>query len=67
MKKILTLAFAILLLAMPIAAEAQQQKKKQQNEENPLVLIIGIFSALNCIFTCGGTTKTIVTTTILQQ
>jgi hypothetical protein len=68
MKKILAASLALLLFAMPIAAEAQQKKKKQnQNEENPLVLLAGIFSAANCIFTCAGTAKTIVTTVYVQQ
>jgi hypothetical protein len=68
MKKILAAAFALLIFAMPIAAEAQQKKKKQQNNDpNPLVFIAGIFSAINCIITCGGTTKTIVTSVWVPQ
>jgi hypothetical protein len=66
MKKILAAAFALALFAMPTAAEAQQ-KKKQQNGENPLIFLIGIFSTVNCILTCGGTTKTIVTSVYVEQ
>jgi hypothetical protein len=67
MRKFFAAAFAVLLLAMPITAEAQQKKKKQQNEQNPLTFIIGIFSAVNCIITCGGTTSTVVTTVFIPQ
>jgi hypothetical protein len=67
MKKSMAAAVALLLLAMPMAAEAQQKKKKQQNGENPLVLLIGIFSTVNCILTCGGTAKTIATTVFVEQ
>jgi hypothetical protein len=67
MKKILVAALALLLVAMPLAAEAQQKKKKQENEQNPLTFIIGIFSTVNCIVTCGGTAKTIVTTVFVEQ
>lgn len=67
MKKIVIVAFATLLLLMPATAEAQQKKKNQQTDQNPLVFIAGIFSAVNCIITCGGTTSTVVTTVFVQQ
>jgi hypothetical protein len=68
MKKILIAALAALLVVMPAVAEAQQKKKKnQEHEQNPLVLLIGIFSTLNCVFTCAGATKTVVTTVYVQQ
>jgi hypothetical protein len=67
MKKILVVALAALLVATPLAAEAQQKKKKQQDDQNPLTLLIGIFSTINCIITCAGTTKTIVTTVFVPQ
>jgi len=67
MKKIVIAALAALLVIMPLAAEAQQKKKKQQDDQNPLALLIGIFSTVNCIITCGGATKTVVTTVYVQQ
>jgi hypothetical protein len=62
MKKIFVAAIAALLLVMPATAEAQQKKKNQQDDQNPLTFFIGIFSAVNCIITCGGTASTIVST-----
>ncbi len=67
MRKIFVAALVALLMTMPLAAEAQQQQKKQQDSQNPLALLIGIFSTINCILTCGGTTKTIVTTVFIPQ
>jgi hypothetical protein len=67
MKKILVAALAALLFAMPVTAEAQQKKKKQQDDQNPLVFIAGIFSAVNCIITCGGTASTVVSTVWIPQ
>lgn len=67
MKKIFIVAFAALFLLMPATAEAQQKKKQQQNDQNPLTFIIGIFSAVNCIITCGGTASTVVTTVLIPQ
>lgn len=68
MKKFVALIFALLLLAMPTAAEAQQKKKNSnQNNDNPLVFIAGILSAVNCIITCGGTSTTVVKTIFIPQ
>lgn len=67
MKKILVAALAAVLLVTPLAAQAQQQKKNQQNEQSPLALLIGIFSTINCIVTCAGTTKTVITSVYIQQ
>ena len=67
MKKVFVAALAALLLVMPATAEAQQKKKNQQNDQNPLVFIAGIFSAVNCILTCGGTASTVVTTILIPQ
>ncbi len=66
MKRILIAAVAIMLAAMPVTAEAQQQNNPNGNQ-NPLILFTGIFSAVNCIFTCGGAAKTVVTTTWVSQ
>lgn len=68
MKRFMIAAFALLLVAMPLSAEAQQKKKKnQQDDQNPLTFILGIFSAANCIITCGGTATTVVTTVFVPQ
>ncbi len=66
MRRIFVAVLALTIAAMPLAAEAQQQKN-QNNTQNPLALLIGIFSTVNCILTCAGTTKTIVTTVFIQQ
>jgi sulfite exporter TauE/SafE len=67
MKKFLVALVALLIAAAPMNAEAQQKKKKkQQDEDNPIALLLGIFSTANCILTCGGITSTVsnlVTTT----
>jgi hypothetical protein len=63
MKRFLVAAFALLLFAMPMSAEAQQKKKKQQQDDpNPIVFLIGLFSIGNCIAHCGTTTKFITKT-----
>ena len=69
MKKFIVALFIALLAAMPLAAEAQakNKKKKKQNEENPLVLLLGIFSTANCIVGCGTVTKLTVTTVFVPQ
>ncbi|MBS4083645.1 MAG: hypothetical protein KGZ73_08855 [Rhizobiales bacterium] len=66
MKRIVVAALAIMLLAIPATAEAQQ-KKKQNDDQNPLIFLVGIFSAGNCIITCGGAVKTVATTTWISQ
>lgn len=67
MRKFLVAVFAMLLLAMPVTAEAQQHKKKQKNDQNPLTFIIGIFSTVNCIITCGGASATVVTKVFIPR
>lgn len=66
MKKFLVAMLALVFFALPVTAEAQQKKKKkQQDEDNPIVLLLGIFSTINCIITCGSTT--LATTTFLTN
>jgi len=66
-KKFVALIFALLLFAIPETAQAQQKKNNNQDNQNPLVFIAGIFSAVNCIITCGGTTSTVVTAIVIPQ
>jgi hypothetical protein len=66
MKKLLVAAFALLLFAMPMSAEAQQKnKKKKQYDPNPIVFLIGLFSIGNCVAHCGTTTSFVTKTSTI--
>jgi len=68
MKKFLAALFVMLFAAMPLAAEAQVKKKKKQNDQqNPLVLLLGIFTTANCVVGCGTVTSFTATTVFIPE
>jgi len=69
MKKIIVALFLVLFAAMPLAAEAQvkKKKKKQNEEQNPLVLLLGLFTTANCVVGCGTVTSVAVTTVFIPE
>jgi hypothetical protein len=68
MKKFIVALFVIALAAMPLAAEAQFKKKKKKNQEqNPLVLLLGLFSTANCVIGCGTAASVTVTTVFIPR
>ncbi len=68
MKKFIVALFIALLAAMPLAAEAQVKKKKKQNKnQDPIMLLLGIFGTANCIIGCGTVTNLAVTTVFIPE